>query len=622
MLRSSAASFLGNFIKYTFPGYMMGWFHLEICKALEMFLTSVVMQKSPRLIITAPPQSGKSEIISRRFPAYILGKFPDINIISTSYSADLALRMSKDVQMVMTSPAFGELFPLVKLAEKGVIDGKDYSKRADFFQIVNAKGSYRAAGVGGGITGMGGECVEAGSLISTPCREVLVESLRVGDEVLSYNHESKLVESKRVIAVRALGADSLCKIKAEDDLELRCTPEHLVWSDDGYKQADSLVAGSPLLRLWRGGYLVRTNEIGQKVTCPAKVISNTVDEHKTIVYDIQVEDNYNFFANNILVHNCILIDDPIKDHEEADSFANRQKIWDWYTSTLYTRQRPGAGIVIVHTRWHEDDLVGRLLEKQKTNSGDAWQVLNFPAIAERDEEHRKKGEALHPERYSLEELERKKEVIGSRDWSALYQQHPAPDEGQIFKREWFKYWTKEPDKFDKIILSWDMAFKDTKSSDYVVGQVWGKKGAECYLLDQVRGQMGFVGTCEAFQKQAREWPKALTKLVEDKANGPAVIDALKRKIQGIISVQPDGSKVSRAFAITALFEAGNVYFPSKRIYPWVDDLENELLTFPSAMHDDQVDALTQALRRLARSTSMFSTAPENVYINNDWEMSW
>jgi predicted phage terminase large subunit-like protein len=319
---------------------------------------------------------------------------------------------------------------------------------------------------------------------------------------------------------------------------------------------------------------------------------------------------------------CLIVDDPIKNREDASSPTIREKLWDWYLSTLYTRQAPGAGIIIIQTRWHEDDLTGRLLELQKNGDGDEWKMLAFPAIAEYDEEFRRQGEALHPERYSVEKLEKIKRAVGGYDWAALYQQTPAPSEGQIFKRQWFQYWDELPEEFDKVILSWDMSFKDTASSDYVVGQAWGKKGPNFYLLDQLRAKMAFVDTCAAFKKMARDWPQAVEKLVEDKANGPAVIDALKREMYGIIAVEPEGSKISRAHSITGVFESGHVFLPRYSINNWRKDYENELLSFPSGMHDDQVDSTTQGIRRLIRRGGGNEITCGNPRVMSDLSIGW
>jgi predicted phage terminase large subunit-like protein len=303
-----------------------------------------------------------------------------------------------------------------------------------------------------------------------------------------------------------------------------------------------------------------------------------------------------------------VLDDVIKDRASADSATVLQSVFDWYTSTLYTRLAPGGGIIIMNTRWSTQDLSGRLLEAQAKGEGDEWRVVNFPAIATEDEPpYRRKGEALHPERYPLEALERIKVAIGTRDWEALYQQHPVPDGGAIFKDEWLqRTWLPKdlPARFDAVIMSWDLAFKSTDASDFVVGQLVGRHGADYYILDQLRGRWSFTESVtqvkELAERARARFPRVAPRiLIEDKANGPAVIDALKHEVSGIIPVEPDGSKEARAHAVTALFEAGNVLLPDRSLAPWVDEYRLELTRFPSGAHDDQVDATTQALRYLS-----------------------
>jgi predicted phage terminase large subunit-like protein len=297
----------------------------------------------------------------------------------------------------------------------------------------------------------------------------------------------------------------------------------------------------------------------------------------------------------------LIIDDPFKDRAEADSPTVRQNVWDWYTSTLYTRRSPGGGIIVINTRWHCDDLSGRLLAAEKHGEGDAWECVNFPAIAEQDEPHRKKGEALHPARYPLADLLQIQKAIGSRDWNALYQQRPVPDGGALFDSKWIKRWSAAtlPSTFDKLIQSWDMTFKGSDASDYVDGQVWGKDGTNFYLLDQIRGWLGFVHPLEAVKTLSQRWPRAWTKIVEEKANGAAVMNSLQGSIGGFVPIVPKESKEARAFAVSPLFESGNVYLPPADLSAWVEQaFIPEILTFPSGAHDDQVDAMTQALSYL------------------------
>jgi len=264
---------------------------------------------------------------------------------------------------------------------------------------------------------------------------------------------------------------------------------------------------------------------------------------------------------------------------------------------LYTRLEKDGAILLTMTRWHMDDLSGRLLNlMQNDPDADQWTVLNFPAIAEsvrHPDDPRAVGEALWPERYTAEHLETVKASIGSFDWNSLYQQRPAPMEGGLFNREHWQLWRELPPKLTDWVQSWDCAFKATSTSDFVVGQVWARDGANCYLIDQVRKRMTFTETMQAIRELSELYPTTHRKMIEDKANGSAVIDALRREIPGLIPVEPQGGKESRAQSISAMVESGNVFLPHKA--SWLGDFIEECAGFPNASHDDQVDAMSQAL---------------------------
>ncbi len=297
----------------------------------------------------------------------------------------------------------------------------------------------------------------------------------------------------------------------------------------------------------------------------------------------------------------IVIDDPVKSRDEAESETYRERVWEWYKDDLYTRLEPGGAIVLIQTRWHEDDLAGRILASE---DGSSWTVVSLPAEAEEgDPLGRAAGEALCPERYDLDALARIKIVLGSYSYEALYQQRPSPPQGGMLKRSWWRFYRALPDHFEEAIQSWDMAFKDTAVSNYVVGQVWGRRGAEKYLLDQVRDRMDFPATVQAVKTLSAKWPKARAKLVEDKANGPAVIATLRRELSGLIAVEPEGGKVARVAAVSPEIEAGNIYLPDPSIAPWIHDFIEECAAFPNGANDDQVDAMSQALVRLSLGKS-------------------
>lgn len=301
----------------------------------------------------------------------------------------------------------------------------------------------------------------------------------------------------------------------------------------------------------------------------------------------------------------LIIDDPIKNRQEADSITYRDKVWDEWQNTLYTRLQPNGAVIVILTRWHEDDLAGRLLNPDYGLVED-WDIVKLPAVAEDENDllGRAIGEPLWPD-YGFDDtwVENTKKVVGSRVWAALYQQRPAPTEGNIVKREWWQYYDKLPDNIEEVIQSWDFTFKGGEESDYVVGQVWGRKGADKYLMDQFRGRLDFTESIKAIRTLSSKYPEARLKLIEDKANGPAIITTLRGEIGGIVPINPRGTKEARANAVAPDIEAGNVYLPRPSIAPWVNEYVEEWASFPNGQNDDQVDATTQALDRLAITTT-------------------
>jgi predicted phage terminase large subunit-like protein len=309
----------------------------------------------------------------------------------------------------------------------------------------------------------------------------------------------------------------------------------------------------------------------------------------------------------------IVIDDPIRSAGDADSETVRSALWEWYQGTIRTRLEPGGSIIVTSTRWHEDDLTGRLLAAEKAG-GEHWRHVHMPALTE-------DGDALWPGRWPVSALTQIRQAVGSRTWQAQYQGEPTPDEGGIFKRHWWRFWHHPdqplppvtvsiggvlhscpvvplPETFDRQAQSWDMSFKETKAGSYTVGQVWGKAGVSGYLLDQYRARVDFPDAVAAVRSLSERWPKATAKYVENKANGPAIVSSLRDEISGLIEVDPDGGKEARAHAVTPLVEAGNVILPHPLIAPWVTDLIDEAAAMPNGKHDDQVDAMSQGLRKL------------------------
>lgn len=316
---------------------------------------------------------------------------------------------------------------------------------------------------------------------------------------------------------------------------------------------------------------------------------------------------------------CVIIDDPIKNSEEAASETMRDKIWDWFQTVPVTRLQKDAFIIAIGTRWHEDDLLGRLERLSRVDSsgerpGLEWDIVKLPAIAEADDLlGRQEGEPLCPERFPLEVLLDRRKGMSPYQWSAVYQQRPTPEEGAAVKRSWWKYYynTNAPEgaimlprkpngsfDFDLMIQSWDLSFKDMKKNDYCVGQVWGRKGASFFLVDQVRGHMNakeVINQIKAFQQK---YPLAIAKLIEDTANGPAIMQVFQHEVSGMIPVKVKSSKDTRLQSVIPYIAAGNVYLPHPEFCGWTLDLIEEHAVFPLGKHDDQVDALVHALRYL------------------------
>jgi len=292
----------------------------------------------------------------------------------------------------------------------------------------------------------------------------------------------------------------------------------------------------------------------------------------------------------------LIIDDPIRTREEAYSTVTREKIWQEWQSSVKTRLAAGAKVIVIMTRWYESDLAGQILATEKNVTH-----INIPCEAEENDIlGREVGDALFPEIGKDREWkdQMKASYIASEGleaWQAMYQGNPVMQGGNIFKRDWFKFYDDLPTMYQTII-SVDAAFKDTKTSDFVAIGVWGKNGANVYLMDLINERMDFVRTLEVIRLMKRKYAEANMVLIEDKANGSAIISTLRQEIMGIVPVEPLGSKESRAYAIQPFVMAGNVWLPKNA--PWVEDYLDQMMRFPKSSKDDMVDMTTQALVRL------------------------
>lgn len=295
----------------------------------------------------------------------------------------------------------------------------------------------------------------------------------------------------------------------------------------------------------------------------------------------------------------LLIDDPVKNAAEASSETYRDNAWEWYTSTALTRLEPQGGVVLVMTRWHHDDLGGRILspEYESEDNSEAWTVINIPALAEEDDVlGREPGEALWPERYTVADLKSKESTLGPYHWSALYQQQPIPREGGMFKPEWFDVVESAP-KMAKSVRYWDRGA--TSDGDPSVGVRMGEKDGVFYIED-VRRFQETSGTAETLIVQTAELDGQSVPIFmeqEPGSSGKDVIHHYTKKLSayGFRGDRVTGSKEQRAIPFSAQCEAGNVKLVRG---PWNRGYLDELAQFPRGAHDDQVDASTGAYNKL------------------------
>ena len=294
----------------------------------------------------------------------------------------------------------------------------------------------------------------------------------------------------------------------------------------------------------------------------------------------------------------IIVDDPFKNGNEANNPELRQKIWDTFTDSIMTRRR-GAGcvVIVIHTRWHEDDLIGRLANMED------FIVVNFPCVWEKGEDrwlHRKIGETLCPELgFNAQWAQNMEKMLGKKKWNALYQGNPLIEGGNIIKRSDIRYYDKttEPTCYEEIVLSCDLTFGGTnENNDPYCMSLWGRVGGNHYLLKVYDKRANFVDTLKTIRIICNENPDLKKKLIEKKANGQATIDMLGKEIGGFVPYDPKNtSKEDRLRSVSAYFEGGNIYFPSEEIMPNVEEYISQLLKFPSGAHDDFVDTTSQYL---------------------------
>lgn len=295
----------------------------------------------------------------------------------------------------------------------------------------------------------------------------------------------------------------------------------------------------------------------------------------------------------------LIIDDPVKNAEEANSQTYRNRTWEWYQSTAYTRLEPQGSVILIMTRWHEDDLAGRLLKNMQNGTGEDWEIINLPAIAEgHDLLGRKLGEPLWPERYNLKELKRIKDTTGSYWWSSLYQQRPQPPSGGLLKRSWLNYY--QPHEMPSmgsldIYQAWDLAISTKETADFTVCTTVGVTDEnKIYVLDWYHERIDFPTQVKMVKKLAEKW-NPLQIGIESNAYQQALPQQLKKtSMLPIKEVNRTKDKVTRISAGFVHFENGNVLLPEN--HPELDNFINEYVYFPQGRHDDMLDSMELAFQ--------------------------
>lgn len=468
--------------------YQAGWVHEDICRRLEKFSDAVANGESPRLMLLMPPRHGKSELASKTFPAWHLGRHPDHEMIACSYNISLAMSFSKKIKALFDDPSYQTVFT-------ARLDPNNQS--TEEWGIHGTGGGYVAAGVGGGITGKGAH--------------------------------------------------------------------------------------------------------------------------------------------------VLIIDDPIKNAEEADSANTRESLWDWYGSTAYTRLAPGAGVLVIQTWWHDDDLAGRLQQAMANDpEADQFEIVKYPAIAEQaefldpatdeiiripvqylDEEEqlrkyaismqaandagydtskitylRGKGDPLHEARYDTKKLKRIKATIAARFWSALYQQNPVPDDGAFFTKDQFKRGVLPDKRNCHVQIAWDFAISEKAHNDYTVGSVGLQDYDDMLHVAEVvrfkKGDAFFI--VESILNLAQRWyHPSLILGFEDGQIFRSIEALLKKEMRArrfypqIEVLRPITDKKARASALQGRMQQGMVSFSDTA--QWYDTVRTEMLRFPAGVHDDCVDSL-------------------------------
>ena len=585
------------------PGtvYVHGW-HID---AMCEHLMAVTHGQIKELLINVPPRHCKSSIISVMWPVWEWIFKPHTKWLFSSYAQSLSTRDSLKSRRLIQSPWFQKHYGnYFKLAH-----GQNTKMRYD-----NNKGGYRiATSVTGSNTGEGGDrivCLPYDAQIrlnfnTLPIGRIVESNMFI--KVLSYNKLKKKTELKDITRHFITSTDETINITTVDNRKLKITPNHLVYTGTrGYVKAENLTSYDLLLT-------------DRKTWIRVKTVDRYKESIKT--YNIEVEDNNNYFANSFLVHNC----DDANNAAEGESASVLESTSIWFKEVMSTRK-------------NDPDTSTRVVVGQRVGALDVSQVflecarpvhLCLPAEYEGDrritvlgwQDPRKElGELLWPNRFTRPILDDLKQQLGTYGTSAQLQQSPVPREGGIIKLKWLQYYKPVRDMrghitrpvFKHIVQSWDTAFKDGEQNDYSVCITLGIVDNGFYVINRWKGRIDFPELEKTTIELANIYTPTLV-LIEDKASGQSLIQSLKKRTSiPIKAVQVDKDKIARMYAVSPLIEAGRFFLPEGE--PWVADYVEQIIKFPGMQHDDDVDATTQALIELGVRKSLEPQRQNNVNI--------
>lgn len=550
-------------------------------------LEALERREIQNLLVITPPGAAKSTYSSILFPAWYLGRNPKHMVLATSNTMELAERFGRKVRGLVAAADFGEIFGNVGLSEESAAAARWETTQG---------GEMFAVGVGGSIVGRRGDCLLGWTRVMMDYGPEAIDMVRVGERVASVQTDGS-VSFRKVLATRKSSAREFIVITTRSGVIVEATAGHRVFANGEFKAVSSLMLGDTLRRSVGGQGIVDDTVVQLELM--------DMGEDGVDVFDIQVEGSENFFANGILVHNCLLMDDVVRSKEDVESEQLRKKVWDWYVSDVLTRLKPNAVKLLVNTRWHEDDLAGRILERE----GDKWTVLHMEMENTREDDPlgRAIGERLWPEWFTQEMVDEAKQDVGT--WNALYQGRPSPDGGGEFKKDWVEYYDSPPDrKRVTTLMLVDPANTKTKKSDYTAMWVLGAGGDDnFYVLDMIRDRFDLAERVDKVFQLHRKWRPVEVRY--EQYGLQTDIDSLKIEMDRRsyrFKIRPvAGTHISKEDRIRRLipyFKNGRIIFPHELIYTdhtgnpkdmvkyFVDE---EYAPFPVAKKKDLHDALSR-----------------------------